>query len=72
MDRKLDNFNQTITCGECVYYFPNMTEQKTSPNFNSCIKKEEISGGAIFVRRDDGCPFGRKIHNLQTKKERNY
>lgn len=62
MDQKSDNSMEMVACGECVYYFPNMTEQKTNSNFNSCIKKEEISGGAIFVRCDDGCPFGRKIH----------
>lgn len=62
MGQKSDNLIQMVTCEECVYYFPNMTEQKTNPNFNYCIKKEEIGGGAIFVRRDDRCPFGRKIH----------
>lgn len=62
MEQKSDNSIQMVVCGECAYYFPNMTDQKTNPNFNYCIKKEEIRGDAIFVRRDDGCPFGRKIH----------
>lgn len=61
MEQRSDNSLQMIVCGECVYYFPNMTEQKTNPNFNICIKKEEISGSPIFVGRNDECPFGRKI-----------